>query len=383
MSKWAGKTVIGLTGNIATGKSVARKMLEHLGAYGIDADALGHRAISRGAPGYQPVVETFGQWILDPDGQIDRAKLGRVVFADAAALAKLEEIVHPLVGQAVDLLIKRAPQKVVVIEAIKLLESDLKPLCDSIWVTFAPYQAQLQRLVERRKMSESDARQRISAQPPQEQKMAAAHIVIKNDEGFEQTWQQIVSAWQQIVPQQKDPQDQPTVEIKTKPQAGAVLQVVRARPKDSKVIAQFINHNQKDTPPLAASDIMAAFGENAFMLLQSGGKIVGLISLQVENLISRTADIVIDPGFDVEQGLKPVIEEMERASKELQSEASLVFAPQAISHLDKLWKSLGYQACSPQDLDIQAWQEAAKESTLPGTTLYFKQLRQDRVLRPI
>ena len=81
MSGWPGKFVIGLTGNIATGKSVVRKMLEHLGAYGIDADALGHRAIARDAPGYKPVLDTFGKWILAPDGQIDRGKLARVVFA--------------------------------------------------------------------------------------------------------------------------------------------------------------------------------------------------------------------------------------------------------------------------------------------------------------
>ena len=100
MSAWPGKFVIGLTGNIATGKSVVRKMLEHLGAYGIDADALGHRAIARDAPGYKPVLDTFGKWILAPDGQIDRGKLARVVFADPDALIQLESIVHPLVRQA-------------------------------------------------------------------------------------------------------------------------------------------------------------------------------------------------------------------------------------------------------------------------------------------
>jgi dephospho-CoA kinase len=82
MSAWPGKFVIGLTGNIATGKSVVRKLLEHLGAYGIDADALGHRAIAREAPGYQAVVNTFGSWVLGPDGQIDRSKLARIVFSD-------------------------------------------------------------------------------------------------------------------------------------------------------------------------------------------------------------------------------------------------------------------------------------------------------------
>ena len=90
MSKWAGKFVIGLTGNIGTGKSVIRRMLEHIGAYGIDADALSHRAMAKGSPGYQPVIEAYGRWILGADGEIDRARLGRVVFNDPEALAQLD-----------------------------------------------------------------------------------------------------------------------------------------------------------------------------------------------------------------------------------------------------------------------------------------------------
>src|SRR5512145_541576 len=138
VSKWPGKHIIGLTGNIATGKSVVRKMLEHLGAYTIDADALSHRVISKGAPGYQPVLDKFGTWLLDKDGQIDRTKLGRLVFADGQALVQLEDIIHPFVVQAVEVLIKRSTQTVVVVEAIKLLESDLRLQCDTLWVTDAP-----------------------------------------------------------------------------------------------------------------------------------------------------------------------------------------------------------------------------------------------------
>ncbi len=135
MSKWTGKLVIGLTGNIGTGKSVVRRMLEHLGAFGIDADALAHRATAKGAPGYKKVVTQFGQSILKEDGEIDRKKLGRLVFSDPEALKILENIVHPLVIQAVDYIIKHVKHKVIVIEAIKLLESDIKESCDSIWVS--------------------------------------------------------------------------------------------------------------------------------------------------------------------------------------------------------------------------------------------------------
>ena len=145
MSAWSGKFVIGLTGNIGTGKSVVRKMLEHLGAYGIDADALANRAIAKGSPGYQPVADLFGRWILDSDDQIDRAKLGRLVFSNPDALESLEKVIHPLVGQALDILIRRSRQEVVVIEAIKLIEAGLAKKCDSLWVTYAQQEQQILR----------------------------------------------------------------------------------------------------------------------------------------------------------------------------------------------------------------------------------------------
>ncbi|NPA31317.1 MAG: dephospho-CoA kinase, partial [Chloroflexi bacterium] len=192
------KYVIGLTGNIATGKSVVRKMLEHLGAYGIDADRLAHRAIARGAPGYRPVVETFGRWIVGPDGEIDRRKLGRIVFSDPEALAHLEAIVHPLVEQAIRYLVRNAPHKVVVIEAIKLLESGLHKMCDAIWVVDAPPEVQLERLVKQRGLSAEEARQRIMAQPPQALKRARADVIIDNSRTYEYTWRQVVDAWMKL-----------------------------------------------------------------------------------------------------------------------------------------------------------------------------------------
>src|SRR5512143_2762831 len=161
VSNWPGKYVIGLTGNIATGKSVVRRMLEHLGAYTIDADALSHRAISKGAPGYQKVVEGFGRWVLDKDGEVDRVKLGRLVFSDPEALQHLEGIIHPLVRQAVNLLARRATQHVIVIEAIKLLEGELRTLCDSIWVTDAPQDVQVARLMRKRALSREESLQRV------------------------------------------------------------------------------------------------------------------------------------------------------------------------------------------------------------------------------
>jgi dephospho-CoA kinase len=200
VSNWPGKYIIGLTGNIATGKSAVSKMLEHLGAYTIDADALSHCAIAKGAPGYQKVIDTFGKWIVDGQGEIDRAKLGRHVFSDPEDLQRLEGIIHPLVEYAMDLLIRRASQPIIVIEAIKLLESRLAGACDTVWVTCAPEPVQKARLMQKRNMTEQDALQRIHTQSPQEVKTAAANVVIQNDGSLEDTWKQVVTAWKNVPP---------------------------------------------------------------------------------------------------------------------------------------------------------------------------------------
>lgn len=381
MSKWADKFVIGLTGNIGTGKSVVRKMLEHLGAYGIDADALAHRAMARGAPGYQPIIQAFGQWVVGRDGEIDRSKLARVVFADPEALRHLETIIHPLVGQAVELLVKRSRQKVVVIEAIKLIEAGMGRWCDSLWVTYAPPEAQVERLVKRRGMKESEARQRITAQPPQEEKIAAAQVVIRNEATFTETWKQVNDAWKRVVG--KLAAEPPTWVAEVKKPIGEIT-VLRGKPQHSSQIAEKMNqHRRTGDPILTPDDIMAAFGEKAFLLIQMNQQFVGLIGWQVENLVARTFDLVIDPFVPADQALPVLVNEMERASKELQCEVSLVFLPLEWSHLEAEWKKLGYEPRTPQALGVQAWQEAAQESLRPGMKVYFKQLRIDRVLRPI
>jgi dephospho-CoA kinase len=154
LNKWPGKYVIGLTGNIGTGKSVIRRMLEHLGAYGIDADALAHRAYAKGAPGYDKVIDVFGRYILNENEEIDRKKLGRIVFNDAEAMKRLEAIVHPLVNQAIDFIVKRANQKVIVIESARLVGTVFADLCNSLWVVYAPEEIQLSRLMLNRGMGE-------------------------------------------------------------------------------------------------------------------------------------------------------------------------------------------------------------------------------------
>lgn len=376
MSAWPGKYVIGLTGNIATGKSVVRKMLEHLGALGLDADGLAHRALARGAPGYKAVIDTFGHWILGPDGQVERPKLGRLVFADADALASLEQIVHPLVGQAVNFLIRRTTHKVVVIEAIKLVESGLGAQCDSIWVTYAPQEVQSKRLIEKRNMLKHEAQMRIASQPSQDAKVAAADVVIRNDGSFEKTWSQVLGSWKELVPKIE------TSELVPPAPKGAMV-VHRARPSEATELAALITRLSDGRRSLTRNDVMAAFGEKAYLILKVNGRAVGLVGWQVENLVARTNELYLEPSLPTQEAIRTLVEEVEQASRDLQCEASLLFLPTNTVEGHTVWDDLGYQSSSIEDLGVRAWKEAANESMPEGSILLFKKLREDRVLRPV
>jgi dephospho-CoA kinase len=377
MSAWPGKFVIGLTGNIATGKSVVRKMLEHLGAYGIDADALSHRAIAQGSPGYQAVIDQFGRWILDSEQQIDRARLGQIVFSSPQALAQLEAIVHPLVRQGIDILVRRAPHKVIVIEAIKLLEGDLRRACDSIWVTHAPPEAQLARLLKKRAYNEADARQRITSQASQQEKVAAADIVIYNTGSYENTWQQVSAAWQQLFPSvEVEP-------VEAAPLARDQLAVQRARPRQAAEIAEFITRMSSGRRKMSADDVMEAFGEKAYLLLKLGDRLVGLAGWQVENLVARVDDLFVERQVPLADAARSLLGDVEAASRELQCEAALLFLPAELARQQAVWGALGYAPRAIEQLGVRAWQDAARESMPPDSVMFFNQLRKDRVLRPV
>ena len=377
MSRWPGKYVIGLTGNIATGKSVVRKMLEHLGAYGIDADALAHRAMAKGAPGHNLVLKAFGDWVLDDEGQIDRAKMAKIAFSDPDALQKLEAIVHPLVAHAVDLLIRRAKQSVVVIEAIKLLESDLGSGCDTIWVVDSTEELQVARLMHKRNMSEAAARQRIAAQSPQAMKLREAKVVIRNDGTFEETWNQVQVAWGKL----------PRVEEVFLPAPPTTrpgqLIVRRGRPQDADEIARFITRVSHGKKRMTRQDVMAAFGEKAYLLIERGDKLAGVAGWQVENLVTRIDELFFEPGLPLDQAIPALMEAVEAASAELQSEASLLFLPPYLAQHAGTWRAVGYKPETIQGLGVRAWQEAAVESMPRGASLWFKRLREERVLRPM
>ncbi len=196
--------IIGLTGNIATGKSTILRYFAQRGAQVIDADQLTHRALAPGGPAYAAVLAAFGANLARPDGTIDRAALGRIVFADPAALARLEGLIHPAVFQLAKAELATSTASLVIIEAIKLLEArNLRTLCEEIWVVTASPATQLARLRQDRGMSEAEAQARMAAQSPQAEKVKQADRVIDNDGSAAELEEQLAKIWAELEPRLK------------------------------------------------------------------------------------------------------------------------------------------------------------------------------------
>jgi dephospho-CoA kinase len=191
--------LIGLTGNIGTGKSTVAAMLAELGAETIDADEVAHEVVRAGSPVHTQIVAAFGPQVLAADGEIDRRRLGDIVFADPAALARLEAIVHPATLEAVARRIAATETAVVVVEAIKLIEAGMADGCDSVWVTTCRPAQQVYRLMGGRKMSRAEAERRVRAQPPQAEKIARADVVINTSGTLARTRRQVRDAWARLV----------------------------------------------------------------------------------------------------------------------------------------------------------------------------------------
>jgi dephospho-CoA kinase len=189
--------VIGLTGNIACGKTTVGKLLLELGAERyIDADALVHSLYEPGQPIAAQIAHTFGSEVLTPEGRVDRQKLGSIVFHDPEALRRLEAIVHPAVGVALLTELSRvSPSGIAVVDAVKLLEGGTAALCQSKWLVVCSPEEELRRLIERSQLSEEEALARLRAQPSVEQRLPLVDEVIDNSGPLEETRRQVASAF--------------------------------------------------------------------------------------------------------------------------------------------------------------------------------------------
>lgn len=191
-------TVIGLTGPIGAGKSTVAGMLRELGAKVLDADAIVHDEQSRGTTGYSAIIQTFGTRVLREDKEIDRAKLAEEVFGDPAKLAKLERIMHPrVVSRILEARKMLREGDVLVVEAIKLLESGLRNVCDEVWVVLAPREVMLERLAARG-LPRAEAEMRLANQYGEEAFRTAADVVIENGADRDRTKERVRAEWSRL-----------------------------------------------------------------------------------------------------------------------------------------------------------------------------------------
>jgi dephospho-CoA kinase len=194
--------VIGLTGGIGSGKSTVSAMLADLGARVVDADRIGHWVYRPGSEGFRAVVDAFGPGVVAADGTIDRARLGAIVFSDPEARARLNAIVHPLIGAELAARIAAARDDgydgPVVVEAAILIEAGWRAIVDQLWVVSVKRETAIARVVGSRNLSRADVERRIDTQLSDAERRRQADVVIENDGDLDVLRAQVEAAWRGV-----------------------------------------------------------------------------------------------------------------------------------------------------------------------------------------
>jgi dephospho-CoA kinase len=194
--------VIGLTGGIGTGKSQATRILEELGAVVINADVLGHLAYKPNTETWQQIVDAFGPEVVGPDGEIDRKRLGPIVFSDPSAKAKLDAIVWPqiaiLARRKIETL-RKEKADTIVLEAAVLVEAGWDSLVDEVWVTHAPRGLVRQRLKLRDGLTTEEIDRRIDAQISIEERLKEGYVLIENSSTPEALRDRVQTLWRRRI----------------------------------------------------------------------------------------------------------------------------------------------------------------------------------------
>jgi dephospho-CoA kinase len=190
--------LIGLTGGIGSGKSTLSKAAADLGFFVIDADKVGHNILLSGNPAYNEVVEHFGGSILSSNGEIDRKKLGEIVFSNSDKLGLLNQITHKRIAQAIGSMIKDCNNKNIVLEAAVLFESGMDKICDFIIAVVAPADERAKRIVARDSLDENLALERMHSQNDDSYYTKRAHMIICNDGDISQLYNEGIRVFSEV-----------------------------------------------------------------------------------------------------------------------------------------------------------------------------------------
>jgi len=195
--------VVGLTGNIGSGKSTVARILNDFGARVVDTDQIARDVVAPGTIGLNKIIDQFGSAVLNPDGTLNRRKMAQIVFGNPEALARLNGIIHPEVRKVLIEIIsdykEQADAALLVIEIPLLFETGMNNLVEEVWLVTVDPEIQIKRIMERDNVSIEEAQSRIAAQMPQREKILLADRIIDNSYGIEQTLVQIKKIWDEAV----------------------------------------------------------------------------------------------------------------------------------------------------------------------------------------
>ena len=354
---------IGITGNIATGKSVIRRMLSNSGVFGIDADAIANRMLYPGGYAYQSVLEAFGSEIITDHKHISNKKLGQIVFNDPARLIQLESLVHPPVIKSIEQRVKAAKPPIVAIEAIKLLESGLGDRCDHIWVSHVSYEQQKQRLQTIRGLTEKDADSRIKAQTPQIGKLSQADVIINTEATFKDTWRRTQRALNDTI--------QPTIN-------GTLLHINNSEDCTAGSI-NLLPVDQLETAwnKLSNEDLSTLYeylGMQMIFPVLKNGQIMAFVIYEDWNF-SATLKKVYPSGI-LESMPDFIFDAFEKSAKSNQAEILLI-SEDLFKIAGKNIQQFGFTPQHINKITYPAWKIAAEKSAPgEGSEIYNKVLRQ-------
>jgi dephospho-CoA kinase len=427
------KLLIGLTGNIATGKTAVSRLAAEKGALIIDADKLVHHLLNHDAEMQAAIVLAFGSEVRREDGRIDRRALGNIVFQDADALHDLELMLHPAVRRLIYEQVSQSEAPIVLIEAIKLLEGSLADHCDQIWVTRCSPKRQLQRLIICRGLDQETARQRVESQPAQEEKVAQADVVIETDGLMTETESQFDLAWSRLPDLESlqpktillldepplpssQPATAPLPAEETAPSAPAPaataapipdageplkgpesltpapplppvarpadLDIRRARPSDIPAILLLIQQATAGTLKMKRSDLLLSLGERSYFIGQIGAEVKAVLGWNIENLVASLDEIYIHPPQETAVIGAAILEEIEKSADQHICEIVVAFLhPITAPETRQLLAGRGYRAVADLNDLPKVWQVGITEHQPEGTDFVIRILRQ-RVTQP-
>ncbi len=392
----AHKLIVGLTGNIATGKSAVMRLAAERGALTIDADKVVHHILSHDAEVQAAIVEAFGEGVARAEGGIDRGALGKLVFSDEKALRKLEGMVHPAVHRHIFEQINSAEADTIVIEAIKLLEGRLHTICHQIWVTRCTRQRQLDRLQICRGMALDEAETRVDAQNPQEAKVARADVVIDTNGLMRDTQAQVEMAWSRLPnpatimartvaapppPRRTRVQSGPSssAESPAAPVSPLTypdnLNVRRARPSDVPSILLLMQQTSGDAQPRSRTDLLLALGQHGYFIGQMGAQVLAVVSWQVDSNVGRIDEVYVQAGESAVLALDAILTEIERSARQHIAALSVAVVQTGTdSAVVARFRAHGYLPTDYADL-AEVGQEAMGQSPPEGSRLLVKSYR--------